>query len=99
MRVKINAPKIIQVKPSMFDEIAKGNRNRIKNHLKVKISDRIRIREHTGKYYTGKEVLATVSKVTPKSITFKKICIIDQEEEGKQNQAGARKYNFERGGV
>ena len=34
MRVKINAPKIIQVKPSMFDEIAKGNRNRIKNHLK-----------------------------------------------------------------
>ena len=99
MRVKINTPKIIQVKPSMFDEIAKGNRNRIKNHLKVKANDRIRIREHTGKYYTGKEILATVSKVMPKSITFKKICIIDQADEGKENQAGARKYNFERGGV
>ena len=99
MRVKINAPKIIQVKPSMFDEIAKGNRNRIKNHLKVKANDRIRIREHTGKYYTGKEILATVSKVMPKSITFKKICIIDQEEEGKQNKVGARQYDFKRGGL
>lgn len=97
MRIAINTPKILKVKPNMFDEIAKGKRNRLKNHLKVKTNEQIRIREHTGKYYTGKEILATVSKVMPKSINFKKLCIIDETDEGKQNKAGARQYDFKRG--
>ena len=86
MKVKINAPTVIQIQPNTYDLIARGHKNNLQNKYNLTKNDRIRIKEHTGEHYTGNEILAIITKTTDEYMKFKKISITSNKELGKQNK-------------
>lgn len=90
MKIKITAPTVVQLPPAEFDSVARGRTNKLFK-TDVEVSGRIKIKEHTGTHYTGREILAIVTKVTDREIKFKKLSITNNQEIGKQNKRDTRR--------
>lgn len=85
MKILINAPKVIQLPPSEFKRCARGLVNTVSNKT-LKTGDRLIIKEHTGKRYTGGEITAEVTKSANGEVTIRKNSITYDETLKKQNK-------------
>lgn len=65
MKIKINSSKVVRSLPKEFKAIAQGYVNQLPN-TSHQPGDKIIIKEYTGIKFTGKEILAVVTKVTKK---------------------------------
>lgn len=93
-RVKINSRKNIQVRPKEYKACARGGLSTLKQSG-IRPGDRLSIREHTGTKYTGKEILATATKVKGDQVTFQKIAILTDDEETKKNSRDEKKKGYQ----
>ena len=95
--VKINAPKVIKVKPKKFKDMTLSAKQSIKDTGDYKVGDRIRLKEHDGRKYTGREITGQITAIEKGRIVFKKFSITHDEALEKQNDADSRRhYNFDK---
>lgn len=95
--VKINAPKVIKVKPKKFKDMTQSGKQSIKDTGDQKVGDRILLKEHDGRKYTAREIPAHITAIEKGRIYFKKIGIIMDEDRAKQNDSDSRRhYNFDK---
>lgn len=98
MTVKINAPHVIKASKKDFHDFARNLKRTMKtNKDHYKAGDRIRIKEHDGRKYTGREITGQITVIEKGRIVFKKFSITHDEALEKQNDADSRRhYNFEK---
>ena len=95
--VKINAPKVIKVKPKNFKDMTLNFKQSIKDTGDHKVGDRILLKEHDGRKYTAREIMAYITAIEKGRVYFKKIAIVKDEGRAKQNGSDSRRhYNFDK---
>lgn len=95
--VKINAPHVIRASKKQFHDLARSFKRTLETKQHYKIGDRIRIKEHDGRKYTGREITGQITVIEKGRIVFKKFSITHDEALGKQNDADSRRhYNFDK---
>ena len=97
-RVKIEAPHVIRTSKEDFHDFARNFKRTIKTNTDhYKAGDRIRIKEHDGRKYTGREITGQITMIEKGRIVFKKFSITHDEALEKQNDADSRRhYNFDK---
>ena len=95
--VKINAPHVIRASKKQFHDLARSFKRTLETKQHYKVGDRIRIKEHDGRKYTGREISGQITIIEKGRIVFKKFSITHDEALGKQNDADSRRhYNFDK---
>lgn len=95
--VKINAPHVIKASKKQFHDLARSFKRTLETKQHYKIGDRIRIKEHDGRKYTGREIAGQITVIEKGRIVFKKFSITHDEALEKQNDADSRRrYNFDK---
>lgn len=96
--VKINAPHVIRTSKEDFHDFARNLKRTIKTNMDhYKAGDRIRIKEHDGRKYTGREITGQITVIEKGRIVFRKFSITHDEALEKQNDADSRRhYNFDK---
>lgn len=95
--VKINAPHVIRASKKQFHDLARSFKRTLETKQHYKVGDRIRIKEHDGRKYTGREIAGHIIAVENGRIVFKKLSVTNDEALGKQNDADSRRhYNFDK---
>lgn len=95
--VKINVPHVIKASKKQFHDLARSFKRTLETKQHYKIGDRIRIKEHDGRKYTGREIAGQITAIEKGRIVFKKFSITHDEALEKQNDADSRRhYNFEK---
>ena len=96
--VKINAPHVIKASKKDFHDLTCSLKSSLATKMEhYKVGDRIRIKEHDGRKYTGREITGQITVIEKGRIVFKKFSITHDEDRAKQNDSDSRRhYNFDK---
>lgn len=96
MAVNINSKKVVQLPLKEYDAVARGTLYTLPNNLKLNTGDQIIIKEHTGRLYTGREIIGQVTESSAKEFRFRKYVVLSDEGAGAQNKRDGQKKHIKR---